>query len=108
MNRRLKKFTFFEIFFVFRDAFRNSLYIWRASYGGMAEWLKAHAWKACLPNRNEGSNPSPSSKTMKAFSACIYKIRFHLFHPLKSVLHKPFQNHCYCLKTTLYFLRFPL
>ncbi len=32
------------------------------SFGGMAEWLKAHAWKACLLNCNEGSNPSPSSK----------------------------------------------
>ena len=28
----------------------------------MAEWLKAHAWKACLLYGNEGSNPSPSSK----------------------------------------------
>lgn len=26
----------------------------------MAEWFKAHAWKACLLHRNEGSNPSPS------------------------------------------------
>ncbi len=36
-------------------------YLWHASFGGMAEWLKAHAWKACLLNCNEGSNPSPSS-----------------------------------------------
>ncbi len=31
----------------------------------MAEWLKAHAWKACLPYGNEGSNPSPSSKIFR-------------------------------------------
>ncbi len=29
--------------------------------GGMAERLKAHAWKACSPKGVEGSNPSPSS-----------------------------------------------
>ena len=40
-------------------------YLWTASFGGMAEWLKAHAWKACLLNCNEGSNPSPSSKLYK-------------------------------------------
>ena len=29
--------------------------------GWVAEWFKAHAWKACLrQKRNEGSNPSPS------------------------------------------------
>ena len=33
----------------------------------MAEWLKAHAWKACLPYGNEGSNPSPSSKIFSRF-----------------------------------------
>ena len=27
----------------------------------MAEWLKAHAWKACLPKGNAGSNPAPSA-----------------------------------------------
>ena len=32
----------------------------------MAEWLKAHAWKACLLYGNEGSNPSPSSKNNQA------------------------------------------
>ena len=26
----------------------------------MAEWLKAHAWKACLQQCNVGSNPSSS------------------------------------------------
>ena len=29
--------------------------------GGVAEWLKAHAWKACLPKGNAGSNPAPSA-----------------------------------------------
>jgi hypothetical protein len=27
----------------------------------MAEWLKAHAWKACLPQGNVGSNPTLSA-----------------------------------------------
>ena len=27
----------------------------------MAEWLKAHAWKACLGQPNAGSNPAPSA-----------------------------------------------
>ena len=30
--------------------------------GEMAEWLKAHAWKACLPQGNQGSNPCLSAK----------------------------------------------
>ena len=30
--------------------------------GGMAEWLKAHAWKACIrQKRIVGSNPTPSA-----------------------------------------------
>ena len=28
----------------------------------MAEWSKAHAWKVCIRQRIEGSNPSPSAK----------------------------------------------
>src|SRR3990172_11784943 len=29
--------------------------------GQMAEWLKAHAWRACIPHKGiEGSNPSLS------------------------------------------------
>jgi hypothetical protein len=31
------------------------------SSGEMAEWLKAHAWKACLPQGNVGSNPTLSA-----------------------------------------------
>ena len=27
----------------------------------MSEWLKEHAWKACVPKGTEGSNPSPSA-----------------------------------------------
>ena len=29
--------------------------------GWVAEWSNAHAWKACLPKGNGGSNPSPSA-----------------------------------------------
>ena len=31
------------------------------AHGEMAEWFKAHAWKACLPKGNVGSNPSLSA-----------------------------------------------
>ncbi len=27
----------------------------------MAEWLKAHAWKACIPQGIQGSNPCLSA-----------------------------------------------
>ena len=30
----------------------------RALYGEVAEWSKAHAWKVCIRQRIEGSNPS--------------------------------------------------
>ena len=31
-------------------------------YGELAEWLKAHAWKACIPQKGiGGSNPSFSA-----------------------------------------------
>src|SRR5207302_314005 len=29
--------------------------------GWVAEWSNAHAWKACLPQGNGGSNPPPSA-----------------------------------------------
>ena len=28
----------------------------------MAEWLKAHAWKACVPQGTVGSNPTLSAR----------------------------------------------
>ena len=30
--------------------------------GEVAEWLKAHAWKVCIRQRIEGSNPSLSAR----------------------------------------------
>jgi hypothetical protein len=30
--------------------------------GEMAEWLKAHAWKACVPQGTVGSNPTLSAR----------------------------------------------
>ncbi len=39
----------------------------------MAEWLKAHAWKACVGNRTVGSNPTLS--THSAVSS-LYRQRF--------------------------------
>ena len=34
-----------------------------AAVGGMAEWFKAHAWKACWGQLLAGSNPAPSAKS---------------------------------------------
>ena len=34
-------------------------------HGEVAEWSKAHAWKVCIRQRIEGSNPSFSAKTKK-------------------------------------------
>ena len=39
----------------------------------MAEWLKAHAWKACLPQGNQGSNP------------CLSAIPRHIFMIIKNL-----------------------
>src|ERR1700756_3889014 len=33
----------------------------RSKTGEMAEWLKAHAWKACIPQGIQGSNPCLSA-----------------------------------------------
>lgn len=33
----------------------------------MAEWLKAHAWKACIPQGIQGSNPCLSAMTFCKF-----------------------------------------
>ena len=38
--------------------------------GEVAEWLNAHAWKACLRQRNGGSNPPLSAKIIKAVHFC--------------------------------------
>jgi hypothetical protein len=44
------------------SAMINSIYPPRFTSGEMAEWLKAHAWKACLPQGNVGSNPTLSAR----------------------------------------------
>ncbi len=36
------------------------------SRGWVAEWSNAHAWKACLPQGNQGSNPCPSARRPRA------------------------------------------
>jgi hypothetical protein len=33
--------------------------------GEMAEWLKAHAWKACIPQGIQGSNPCLSATSLR-------------------------------------------
>ena len=36
--------------------------------GEMAEWLKAHAWKACIPQGIQGSNPCLSAICLRTFA----------------------------------------
>ncbi len=36
----------------------------------MAEWLKAHAWKACIPQGIQGSNPCLSAITFRHYFFC--------------------------------------
>ena len=40
---------------------RNAAAMVRPRFGGMAEWFKAHAWKACWGQLLAGSNPAPSA-----------------------------------------------
>jgi hypothetical protein len=41
--------------------------------GEMAEWLKAHAWKACVPQGTVGSNPTLSAIDSKRLLPAISK-----------------------------------
>ena len=34
----------------------------RPKFGEVSEWLKEHAWKVCIRQRIEGSNPSLTAK----------------------------------------------
>ena len=54
----------------------------RSSPGEMAEWLKAHAWKACVPQGTVGSNP-----TLSAISFRINNL-IHLRHAAKRFKHR--------------------
>jgi hypothetical protein len=33
----------------------------KQGFGGVSEWPKEHAWKVCIPQGIEGSNPSPTA-----------------------------------------------
>ncbi len=38
-------------------------------FGEMAEWLKAHAWKVCIPQKGiAGSNPALSAMNFNTFA----------------------------------------
>ena len=48
---------------VFYWVARGELFWYNTGDGRVAEWLKAHAWKACKgANLFAGSNPVPSAK----------------------------------------------
>jgi hypothetical protein len=50
---------------------RCDRFIQVAERGEMAEWLKAHAWKACIPQGIQGSNPCLSAIP---FNSITYRI----------------------------------
>ena len=52
--------------------------VW-SCFGEVAEWLKAHAWKVCIRQRIEGSNPSLSAITLLS---SLEKSSVHSFHRL--------------------------
>jgi hypothetical protein len=65
--------------FCFLQPFAPSDFRWRRNFqtchfrrvkmdlrGEMAEWLKAHAWKACIPQGIQGSNPCLSATTFRS------------------------------------------
>jgi hypothetical protein len=45
--------------------------------GEMAEWLKAHAWKACVPQGTVGSNPTLSASDWNQQLTALVWMRVH-------------------------------
>jgi hypothetical protein len=41
--------------------------------GEVAEWFKAHAWKACVGNTTVGSNPSLSANLTNTLQSLLLK-----------------------------------
>lgn len=41
--------------------------------GWVAEWSNAHAWKACLPKGNQGSNPCPSAGAVRLLGLTLIR-----------------------------------
>ena len=47
--------------------------------GEMAEWLKAHAWKACIPQGIQGSNPCLSATFSEVQRKCLQAMLLYGF-----------------------------
>ena len=62
---------------------------WRCAklraHGEVAEWSKAHAWKVCIRQRIEGSNPSLSAIFEIALRQGEY-VAGHVLSPLRAFL----------------------
>jgi hypothetical protein len=43
----------------------------------MAEWLKAHAWKACIPQGIQGSNPCLSATPFPKYLEKLMRFRIY-------------------------------
>ena len=44
------------------------------SIGWVPEWSIGHAWRACVPQGTEGSNPSPSAILVSAFRLLLVRV----------------------------------
>ncbi len=57
--------------------------------GWVAEWSNAHAWKACLPQGNQGSNPCPSAIGRAVVVALSLVCASALFAEEKTIVEPP-------------------
>src|ERR1700730_3198444 len=61
----------------------------------MAEWLKAHAWKACIPQAIQGSNPCLSASLLAKPLCNHYK--HHAMNVLHGTVNVPFVPFVPCI-----------
>ena len=50
------------------------------AYGGVAEWFKAHAWKACKPFKGFGGSNPPLTAIFKEELVRKYGLFFRILH----------------------------
>ena len=61
----------FSIIF-WRRRYISSLHSLEQTTGEVTEWLKVHAWKACVRQRTAGSNPALSASRSKFDSRVLH------------------------------------
>jgi hypothetical protein len=60
----------------------------------MAEWLKAHAWKACVPQGTVGSNPTLSASKSLYYSNS-FNIKYIDDNPSVSLTSRYYRRYCF-------------